>query len=199
MQNAHKRAKPPMQQLYFERGEIKIIIVAVHNRKMANKKNRKNKKNNSHKHIYQRKKLPRRGGRKGQDKDTQEQHTDNQQHMDTDKLSREGSRIMNIDKLQQYTDNLTKHSIHCESSITLEEVTRAGLASILTGHCSSCEDTIRLETSKKVKGPRGYSRWECNLAAVWGQMATGTRPQPAGGDNGYDGNSSDVQGQFYTN
>lgn len=30
-----------------------------------------------------------------------------------------------------------------------------------------------LETSPKVKGPRNYSRWECNLAAVWGQMATG--------------------------
>ena len=24
-----------------------------------------------------------------------------------------------------------------------------------------------------MKGPRGYSRWECNLAAVWGQMSTG--------------------------
>ncbi len=24
-----------------------------------------------------------------------------------------------------------------------------------------------------MNGPRGYSRWECNLAAVWGQMATG--------------------------
>ena len=164
--------------LTYERSQLSTCKMPtsarMHNRKMANKKNRKNRKNNSHKHIYQRKKFPRRGGRKGQDKDTQKQHTDNQQHMDADKLSREGSRIMNIDKLQQYTDNLTKHSIHCEGSITLEEVTRAGLASILTGHCSSCEDTIRLETSKKVKGPRGYSRWECNLAAVWGQMATGT-------------------------
>ncbi len=27
---------------------------------------------------------------------------------------------------------------------------------------------------KDVKGPHGYNRWECNLAAVWGQMATGT-------------------------
>ena len=25
-----------------------------------------------------------------------------------------------------------------------------------------------------MKGPRGYNRFECNLAAVWGQMATGT-------------------------
>ena len=27
--------------------------------------------------------------------------------------------------------------------------------------------------SKKVNDPRGYSPWECNLVAVWGQMATG--------------------------
>lgn len=32
---------------------------------------------------------------------------------------------------------------------------------------------IKLETSNKVKGPRGYNRWECNLAAVWGQVSTG--------------------------
>ncbi len=24
-----------------------------------------------------------------------------------------------------------------------------------------------------MKGPNGYQRWECNLAAVWGQMSTG--------------------------
>ena len=32
---------------------------------------------------------------------------------------------------------------------------------------------ITLESAKKIKGPRGYHRWECNLAAVWGQLATG--------------------------
>ena len=32
---------------------------------------------------------------------------------------------------------------------------------------------IDLYTSEKVKGPNGYTRWECNLAAVWGQMTTG--------------------------
>ena len=81
---------------------------------------------------------------------------------------------MNMDKLQQYTDDLTKHSSSCEGSINLHEEARSGLASTLTGHCSTCDQTIRLETSKKVKGPRGYMRYESNLAAVWGQMATGT-------------------------
>ena len=28
-------------------------------------------------------------------------------------------------------------------------------------------------TAKKIKGPWGYRQWECNLAAVWRQMATG--------------------------
>ena len=37
-----------------------------------------------------------------------------------------------------------------------------------------CNQSFQLETSKKVKGPRGCNRFECNLAAVWGQMATGT-------------------------
>ena len=50
--------------------------------------------------------------------------------------------------------------------------TRDGLASILSGECSVCRHTITLATSRKVKGPRGYNQWECNLAAVWGQMAT---------------------------
>ena len=85
----------------------------------------------------------------------------------------EGSRIINIDKLKQYTNNLTLHSARCGGSIVLNGETRHGLASILTGQCSACQHTIVLETSPKVKGPKQYYRWECNLAAVWGQMATG--------------------------
>lgn len=110
-----------------------------------------------------------------QETDNNEQQTDN--NGDTTKkttVSMEGSRVINMEKLKQYTADLNKHSTRCEGSITLSDESRAGLASVLTGHCSNCEHTIRLETSKKVKGPKGYYRWECNLAAVWGQMATGT-------------------------
>ena len=143
---------------------------------MANKKNKNNSRKNTHKHVYQRKKLPR---KKRQDKD-HEQHK--QQSMDEDEqrvdeqrvATLEGSRIVNVEKLKQYTDDLTKHSTSCKGSITLNGETRAGLVSIFTAHCFTCQHTIRLETSKKVKGPCGYSRWECNLAAVWGQMSTGT-------------------------
>ena len=84
-----------------------------------------------------------------------------------------GSRIINLDKLQGYTESIRAHSSHCEGSIVLSGETRHGLASILRGYCPACSHTITLETSPKVKGPRGYSQWECNLAAVWGEMVTG--------------------------
>ncbi len=84
-----------------------------------------------------------------------------------------GCRIINIDKLQQYTNDLTLHSAGCGGSIVLKGEKRHGLASILTGQCSTCWHTITFETSPKVKGPKQYCRWECNLAAVWGQMGTG--------------------------
>ena len=58
-------------------------------------------------------------------------------------------------------------------SVVLTGEVRDGLASIMSSHCSTCNHTITLETAQKVKGPRGYRRWECNLAAVWGQMVTG--------------------------
>ncbi len=84
-----------------------------------------------------------------------------------------GSRIINIEKLQKYTNDLTIHSARCGGNILLIGETRHGLASILKGECSTCGHMVVFETSAKVKGPRNYCRWECNLAAVWGQMATG--------------------------
>ena len=84
-----------------------------------------------------------------------------------------GSRIINLELLQKYTNDLTIHSARCGGNISLTGETRHGLASILKGQCSSCGHTITFATSPKVKGPRQFCRWECNLAAVWGQMATG--------------------------
>ena len=100
-------------------------------------------------------------------KGKEKQQSDNNQQT----VSIEGNRLMNIDKLP---NDLVAHSARCEGSIKLTGERRNGLASILTCHCTLCKHTIKLETSRKVKGPRGYKRWECNLAAVWGQMATGT-------------------------
>ena len=64
---------------------------------------------------------------------------------------------MNVDKLQEYTDKVNEHATHYDGSIALIE-SRDGLASVLTGECSNCQHTLTLETSKKVRGPRGYNR-----------------------------------------
>ena len=85
----------------------------------------------------------------------------------------EGSRIVNLEKLQEYINNLTVHAAQCGGDILLAGERRDGLAAIISTRCSQCNYNIPLETSRKVKGPRGYCRWECNLAAVWGEMSTG--------------------------
>ena len=85
----------------------------------------------------------------------------------------DGSRIINLEKLQEYINTLTVHAAQCAGDILLAGEKRDGLASIISTRCSQCDHSILLETSHKVKGPRGYRRWECNLAAVWGQMSTG--------------------------
>ncbi len=85
----------------------------------------------------------------------------------------EGSRIINLDQLQLYTENISKHASQCSGSVVLNGESRDGLASILSAKCTTCSHVIAFSTSTKVKGPRGYKRWQCNLAAVWGQMVTG--------------------------
>ncbi len=79
-----------------------------------------------------------------------------------------GSRIGNIENLQQYTTELSQHVSCCEGAIILNGERRQGLATIFTGKCSKCSHTITLETSSKVKGPGKNIKWQCNLAAVWG-------------------------------
>lgn len=89
-------------------------------------------------------------------------------------LQATGSRIINLDKLQCYIERLTSHASQCGGTVKLTGEQRNGLASILSASCSQCSESIHLETSRKVKGPSGYQRWESNLAAVWGQMCTGS-------------------------
>ena len=125
---------------------------------MGSNKNKLHNRNND-RHVYRKKKLP---CKYKKTSPTLNKHSE-----------MNGSRIINLNKLQQYTDDLTAHATHCEGSIMLYGETRQGLASILKGHCSVCTHTFTLQSSHKVKGPKGYSQWECNLAAVWGEMVTG--------------------------
>lgn len=75
---------------------------------------------------------------------------------------------VNIHKLQQYVSELNTHNAQCPGSVVLSGEVRQGLASVFSSCCSMCGHTICLPSSNKVKGPRGYQCWECNLAAVWG-------------------------------
>ena len=131
---------------------------------MGNIKNQRKSYSKHHRHAYRKKKLPCQKAQTRKSRDTQTQKQ---------AVSLEGSRIINLEELQKYTEDLNKHASQCQGSPVLSGEVRDGLASILSCQCSTCNHTIRLQTSKKVKGPRGYRRWESNLAAVWGQMSTG--------------------------
>ena len=84
----------------------------------------------------------------------------------------EGSRIVNLHKLEQYINQLNAHA-NCKGEIKVTGELLQGLASVLYTECTSCGFKILLETSEKVQGPRKYLHWEANLTPVWGQMATG--------------------------
>ena len=92
---------------------------------------------------------------------------------DKENVSLHGSRIVNLEKLQEYINKPAIHATQCGGEILMSGERRNGLAVTISTHCSKCSYTIPLETSHKVKDPRGYRRRECNLAAVWGQMSTG--------------------------
>ena len=127
---------------------------------MGNSKNKRKSYSKHNRHAYRRKKLP-----------WKKTQTQVGQSMDTEKqiVNLEGSRIVNLD----YMEDVTKHAMQCQGSIILSGEVRDGLASVLSSNCSTCGHGITLQTSRKVKGPHGYCRWESNLAAVWGQMTTG--------------------------
>ena len=85
----------------------------------------------------------------------------------------EGCRIINLDKLKEFTGQISKHSSSCGGEISLVGESRDGLASILKAQCHVCNMIIYFLTSSKVVGSTGNRHWECNISAVWGQMAIG--------------------------
>lgn len=71
---------------------------------------------------------------------------------------------INLQKLLEYLSSLSTHAAKCSGNVVLGRVEHDGLSSIISIRCSVCAHSL-LETSKKVKDPRGYSLWECNLVA----------------------------------
>ena len=133
--------------------------------RMGNNKNKRNN-NNNHRHVFVKRCHPEKY--KGKSVQCTQRKQKSTSH---DGL--QGCRIINIQQLQQYITTLSSHAVQCSSDIVLVGERRDGLASIISSRCSKCGYNIPLETSTKVRGAKGYQRWECNLAAVWYQMSTG--------------------------
>ena len=95
------------------------------------------------------------------------------------------SRIINIGLLNENLKEVAAHAATCQSyqgkveslslddTILIGEAARYGMASILAYKCSGCGENISFATSSKASIPSSGKYWTCNVAAVWGQMATG--------------------------
>ena len=102
----------------------------------------------------------------------------------SNKLYHNGSRIINLNKLKKHLQVVTRHAATCQACadnalsgnnaiILTGEQNNNGLCSVLTSHCAGCHTDFKFSTSSRIKGMSGGRYWECNLAAVWGQMVTG--------------------------
>ena len=84
----------------------------------------------------------------------------------------QGSRIIDMHSLNVGIQEVTKHSASCGGICTIEEASRAGLASRFTLVCTKCNTMFTMASSDKVETAEGY-RWSVNLLAVLGTMTTG--------------------------
>ena len=100
-----------------------------------------------------------------------------------------GSRIINLNKLQEHLNIVTQHAATCqlctkeaisghEAVVLAGEQNQQGFCSILTSCCIRCKEEFSFPTSAKVNPMSSGKYWECNLAALWGQMATGGEHAP---------------------
>ena len=101
----------------------------------------------------------------------------------TKPMSLNSCRIINLEELRKHIADISVHAATCQSCIDkaymqgeaimlVREQLRDGLASALTAQCKGCGTEIAFPTSSKVNCKGAWHRWECNLVAVWGQMAT---------------------------
>ena len=82
-----------------------------------------------------------------------------------------------MNHLASFVSDISAHSQSCEGNVSfVGETYRSGLASILSANCSHCRLEIAFPTSTKIAGVGSGKRWECNVAAVWGQMCSGGGP-----------------------
>ncbi len=123
---------------------------------MGNKKNQKNKKYSMHKsrRAYVKKKLP---TKKFVEKKVGLGSTGEEANSPPGMVA-QGSRVINVGNMLEYVDKVARHASSCDGSVEVSRESRSGLASVFTGECCTCDQTVTLETSKKVKGLKGYHR-----------------------------------------
>lgn len=96
------------------------------------------------------------------------------------KGNKEGFRIVNLECLDTYVNDLTKHAMTCDKMQQvvgdpielIGEVWFQGLASIIAARCKGCGKTIELKSPRM----RADNKFEINVRAVWAQMVTGGGP-----------------------
>ncbi len=111
---------------------------------MGNNKNKKDLRNN-HRHVYKKKKLPCRIGKKQSETGRAESE-----------VNIEGCRIINMDRLQEYTDNLTEHSRTCtrlSSRMFLDGAMPSRSSSVPIMHASATE--VHSSASSRTTPPIG--------------------------------------------
>ena len=107
----------------------------------------------------------------------------------SDMLNDDDSRIIHLDNLKEYLQIISQltatylpfanNALSGNKAIVLiGEQNRDGLCSVLTSPCAGCHMEFQFSTSLRVQGMSGGHYWECNLAVVWGQMATGEGHAP---------------------
>ena len=129
---------------------------------MGNKKNRINRKYSTHKSksIYIKKRIP------TKIKKSRAPASISQPTPGNNRSIGPGCQIVSVNKLLQYTEDVAAHATQCEGPFALTRERRDGLASTFSGECPSCRQTITLETSEKVKGPRDKKRLVCVCLCV---------------------------------
>ena len=100
---------------------------------MGNSKNKRNNRN-SHRHVFKRRYHP---------------YKYRNPACTQENVSIKGSRIVNLEKLQEYISKLTVHAAQCGGEILISGEKQNGLAAIISTRCSKCTYTITLETSRK--------------------------------------------------
>ena len=93
-----------------------------------------------------------------------------------------GSRIIELNNLQNYVGDISKHVLICPKSSELHdnqspikllgEVKRQGLHSVVAAECQGCHKVFHLGGSSKLPVNESF-HYDINVRAVWGEMSTG--------------------------